>query len=231
MPAHFINPLIGMGDIENWQRFLSLLEDSVKVRPAVKRIREVLKENRSMYKLHSFHFTAENKLKVIKTLNAILDRRDLFQFNHFSDLTIGDSSSRLWNEDQELTVGEIQQLNRQLIEVAFPDIEIHNSGVSTDTLILRAIPFPARELLDLEISGGGSWKESVMWEWSILREGNVKIDDDLPKSHQIELKLECNEGGESYLKICVEAFDKNSDSLLIPPDYNSGILLAVNCGR
>jgi hypothetical protein len=230
MPAHFIDPLIGMGDIENWQRFLSLLEDNVEVRPAVERLREVLEENRSMYKLSSFHFTAENKLKVIKTLNAILDKRDLFQLRHFPDLTIGDPFSRLSNKDQELTSGEIQQLNRQLIEIAFPDIVIHNSGTSTDTLILRAIPFPVWKILDIEILGGDSWKESVKWEWSILKEGNIKVDDDLPDSHQIELKLGCNEGGESYLKIDVKATDENGDSLLIPPDYASGILLAVNCG-
>jgi hypothetical protein len=84
----------------------------------------------------------EHKSNIINNLNSILHQRDFYQELDFSRTTLSDEVRSLLSQQEGLSDGNVQRLNRLLIESAYP----HDIAKIQKKVILRQFQDKIRQL-------------------------------------------------------------------------------------
>ncbi len=75
----------------------------------------------------------EDKSNIITELNVILNQRDFYREQDFSNLTLPEEVQQLLNRTrEELSTNEVQKLNRLLIETAYPHEIAKSQSINAD---------------------------------------------------------------------------------------------------
>lgn len=115
-------PFLNIGEVMDWKSLLSILVNPET--PARKRVVSFMTRD-SLDRIRSWNpedpVDINIKQSVVNSLDKIIERRDFYSPELFSDLELDDQAGRyLYKGINTLTPGEVRELNRKLIEAIFP---------------------------------------------------------------------------------------------------------------
>lgn len=115
-------PFLNVGEVLDWKSLMNILREPAS--PARKRVVSFMTAE-ALERLKNWNpeepVDKETKMIIVNSLDKIIERRDFYSPELFSDLELDDEAGRyLYKGLDKLTPGEVRELNRKLLEAIFP---------------------------------------------------------------------------------------------------------------